>query len=391
MRASNLSPLRWLFVLVVVAIAVAAAVAVSQVALNRQGHGQEGSGQQGGPTAGGPPASAPSADSPSPGGTGNRGSPTTGRPTSSPPETGAGAPPLPANCPQATITVTTASGLRAALAGASPGTAIKMADGIYVGNFVATGKGTADMPITLCGSDRAVLDGGGTEDGYVLHLDRAAHWIVQGFTIRNGQKGVMADETTHALLQGLTISGTGDEALHLRRFSSDNEVRGNVIRNTGLRKPKFGEGIYVGSAESNWCEISNCEPDRSDRNLITGNTISGTTAECIDIKEGTSDGLLLHNAFDGSALADADSWVDVKGRGWRIEGNRGRNSPQDGFQTHEIIDGWGTGNVFRNNIAEVNGPGLGYSLKPVRGNVVECSNTATRAAKGLSNEPCSTG
>jgi parallel beta-helix repeat protein len=305
--------------------------------------------------------------------------------------TGTSSPPAAAGCPSRALTVTTASELKSALASPEPGTVIRIADGVYIGNFVATGKATADRPITLCGSVRAVLDGGGTEDGYVLHLNRASHWIVQGFTVRNGQKGIMADETTHSLFQGLTVSGTGDEAIHLRKFSSDNQVTGNTIRGAGLRQPKFGEGIYVGTAESNWCDISNCEPDKSDRNRLTDNVISGTTAECIDIKEGTSDGVLLNNTFDGSSLANADSWVDVKGRGWTIEGNTGRNSPRDGFQTHEIVDGWGTGNVFRNNTAEVNGPGLGYSLKPVRGNIVECNNSATHAGKGLSNEPCSSG
>jgi hypothetical protein len=193
------------------------------------------------------------------------------------------------------------------------------------------------------------------------------------------------------LITGLTVTTTGDEAIHLRKFSTDNRVTANTISNTGLRKPKFGEGIYIGTAESNWCDISNCEPDRSDRNEITGNTISGTTSENVDIKEGTSDGVLQANSFDGSAIIEADSWVDVKGRGWVIAGNTGANSPQDGFQTHEIVDGWGTENVFRDNVAQVNGPGVGYSLKPVRDNVVECSNTASDAGEGLSNEPCTSG
>jgi hypothetical protein len=160
------------------------------------------------------------------------------------------------------------------------------------------------------------------------------------------------------------------------------------VTGAGLRKPKFGEGIYIGTAESNWCDISSCQPDRSDRNEIRDNSISGTTAESVDIKEGTSDGVLVGNIFEGSSIQEADSWVDVKGKGWRIERNTGRNSPLDGFQTHEIVDGWGTGNVFRENTAEVNGPGLGYSLKPVRDNVVDCSNTASQAAQGLSNLPC---
>lgn len=303
---------------------------------------------------------------------------------------GAGGPGgVPPGCPAATATVTTAAELISVLAAPQPGAVIFLADGVYVGNFVGTGAGTPEQPITLCGGRGAVLDGGTMEDGYVLHLDRATYWTVQGLTVRNGQKGVMLDETTRSVVQGLAVEGTGDEAIHLRRFSSDNRVVGNTIRGAGLRKPKFGEGIYVGSAESNWCDISACGPDRSDRNEISGNVVSDTTAESVDIKEGTSSGLLLDNTFDGSTISEADSWVDVKGKGWRIERNTGRNSPLDGFQTHEIVDGWGTENVFRNNTAEVNGPGFGYSLKPMRDNVVDCSNTASLAGQGLSNVPCS--
>lgn len=321
------------------------------------------------------------------------GSPSAGAAGTAPPggaSPGAGgAAGLPTGCPPSTVTVTTAAELATALASTQPGAVIVVADGVYAGAFRATGDGTVERSITLCGGSGAVLDGGGTEDGYVLHLDQASYWAVQGLTIRNGQKGVMLDETTHSVIQGLTVENTGDEAVHLRKFSSDNKVIGNTIRGTGLRKPKFGEGIYIGTAESNWCDVTSCEPDKSDRNELRANTISGTTAENVDIKEGTSDGLLLDNTFDGSATTDADSWVDVKGRGWRIEGNTGRNSPLDGFQTHEILDGWGTGNIFRNNVAEVNGPGLGYALKPVRDNVVDCSNTASQAGQGLSNTPCS--
>src|SRR5699024_11419784 len=59
---------------------------------------------------------------------------------------------------------------------------------------------------------------------------------------------------------------------------------------------------------------------------------------------------------DLSGIVDddtADSWVDVKGNDWLIEGNTGTASPVDGFQTHEILDGWGTGNVFRGNTADM--------------------------------------
>ena len=298
-----------------------------------------------------------------------------------------------ADCPDATVTVTTATELMDALTEPEPGTIIGLAETVFEGEFSATGDGTADKPITLCGTTKSVLDNGQTKKGYGLHLDNVSHWVIQGFTVRNSQKGVMADGTTNSIIRGLHVQNVGDEAIHLRAFSSDNQVLGNTISDTGLRKPKFGEGIYIGTAESNWCDISNCEPDKSDRNKIIGNTITGTTAESIDIKEGTSDGLIQGNTFDGSALNEdgGDSWVDVKGNGWIIDGNSGTNSLLDGFQTHEIIDGWGTKNVFKNNIAEVNGAGYGYSLTPVRENVVECNNTASNAAEGLSNEPCKRG
>jgi hypothetical protein len=293
-----------------------------------------------------------------------------------------------AGCPEATVTVRTERELDGALEEPQPGTVIGLADGVYEGNFTATGDGTAERPITLCGSAKAILDGGDIEDGYVFHLDQAAHWVLQGFTVRNGQKGVMADEVTHSVIRGLTVTKTGDEAIHLRRFSTDNLVIGNTISDTGHRKEKFGEGIYIGTAESNWCDVSNCEPDQSDRNEIAENKISATTSENVDIKEGTADGVLRDNHFDGADLEEADSWVDVKGKGWTITGNTGTDSPGDGYQTHEILDGWGTDNVFRGNTAQVNGPGYGYALTPALNNVVECSNRATAAESGLSNEPC---
>lgn len=305
-------------------------------------------------------------------------------PTSTP-ETGTGSA---IDCSKPTVTVTTAGELSAAISAPEPGTIIRIAAGTYPGNFTATGDGTADAPIALCGESDAILDGGTVDDGYVLHLERASFWVLQGFTVRNGQKGVMVDGTTRSVVRNLTVHAIGDEAIHLRKFSSDNQVLGNRISDTGLRKPKFGEGIYIGTAEGNWCDISNCEPDASDRNLIADNIISGTTAENVDIKEGTSDGVVRGNSLNGAGLVEADSWVDVKGNGWLIERNTGENSPRDGFQTHEILDGWGTGNTFSHNSAAVNGPGLGYSLKPERDNVVKCNNEASDAAEGLSNVEC---
>ena len=138
----------------------------------------------------------------------------------------------------------------------------------------------------------------------------------------------MIDNTRGALIDGLLIHDVGDEALHLRTASSDNTVQATTIRRTGLRKAKFGEGIYIGSARSNWCTYTDCGPDRSDRNLIQNNDIADTTAEAIDVKEGTSSGTLRGNTLSGAAMTARDSWVDVKGNDWTIADNMAPTPPR---------------------------------------------------------------
>ncbi|QTE31608.1 right-handed parallel beta-helix repeat-containing protein [Pengzhenrongella sicca] len=298
--------------------------------------------------------------------------------------------PTTAPCPAPTVRVGDAAELQAALDGAGPGTVIGLAAGVYTGNFVATASGSPERPARLCGPADAVIDGGNQEKGYALHLDGAQFWVLQGFTVRNAQKGVMADGTTGSVLSGLTVYGIGDEAIHLRGGSTDTLVEGNTISDTGRRKPKFGEGVYIGTAHSNWCDVSDCEPDLSDHNRVIGNLVYATTSEAIDVKEGTTGGLVQGNQFDGSGLVEADSWVDVKGNDWAITGNVGRATVLDGFQTHDVSDGWGTGNVFAENTGSLGDDPDGFlvALRPANENVVQCSNRLLGGVGGLSNESC---
>jgi hypothetical protein len=302
------------------------------------------------------------------------------------------APTPPFTCPPATVTVSSAEELYKALAGAGPGDSIHLADGVYQegdSEFTATARGTAAKPIYLCGGKGAVLQGQGYKADYALHFDGAAYWRADGFTVRFGQKGVMVDAGTHLALQNLTVNDIGDEAVHLRKNSTANVVRGLTVYNTGNRRDKFGEGIYVGSAQSNWGTITGGQPDRSNGNFVLDNVISQTTAESVDIKEGTTGGVVAGNTFDGARLTGADSWVDVKGNGWLIAGNAGRTSPKDGFQTHVVVAGWGNDNTFADNVADLDGgSGVGYYLHEQLSNKVDCNNKTAGAAGGLSNDPC---
>jgi hypothetical protein len=162
-------------------------------------------------------------------------------------------------CPAATVTVSTADELTQALAAAQPGTVIQLADGTYSGQFTGTAAGTATQPVFVCGGPGAVLDRGDTSaNGYVFHLQNASYWRLSGFTVQNGQKGVVLDHTDHSIVEKLTAHHFGDEAIHLREFSVDNLVLDNTVQDTGLLKAKFGEGVYIGTAQSNWCTYTAC-------------------------------------------------------------------------------------------------------------------------------------
>ncbi len=285
-------------------------------------------------------------------------------------------PPLPLDagttaCPRGSVTrpvnVTSAATLVRALANARPGDQIRLADGVYQGEFVATASGTITTPITLCGTRAAVLEGRSLVAGYGLHLT-GSYWTLAGFTVRNAQKGIMLDGASHNLLQGLEIYQIGEEGIHFRATSTDNRLEQSWIHHTGRHKAVFGEGVYIGSAYTNWNTYSQGQPDRSDRNQVLGNVIGPhTTAESIDVKEGTTGGLIQGNTFLGAGMTAATVWVNVKGNGYTVTGNAGLYLPASGFKqgiaVHVVVPGWGAANAIHDNeeqAAQNKGAGLPF-------------------------------
>jgi hypothetical protein len=298
------------------------------------------------------------------------------------------------------VNVSTSTELHAALLNAKPGDEIILADGVYNGKFVvaADKDGSKTNYIMLRGSKNAVLNAGSVQTGYVLHL-QADYWMIQGISITNGLKGIMADGVRYNIIDAVTVFNIGEEGIHLRKFSSQNRIENSTITNTGLKTPDFGEGIYIGSAKSNWTTYTNGLPDRCDSNLIHFNTIGpGVTAESIDIKEGTTGGTIALNHFDATGIIGAnsgDSWMDVKGNNYLIEYNSGFNPAgsmlKDGFQVNVAVSGWGNNNEFLNNDCTVNASGYGFNIKLTSstgtavGNKVYSNNQVTNAASGISN------
>jgi hypothetical protein len=290
-----------------------------------------------------------------------------------------------------TVTVSTSSQLTTALRKAVPGQVISMQDGTYTGRFVASKSGTDSAPITLVGSRKAVLTTGTIHSAYGMHVT-GRNWVLRGFSVTNSAKGIVLDNSDNTVIDGVSVTAIGHEGIHVRKSSSNVTVRNSVVDGTGRSIPGFGEGIYVGSGVGNWREImgSKTTPDQSNNVLVENNRISNTTAEGIDIKEGTTGGRIARNVFKNSGYSGAnyaDSWIDVKGNNYAIWDNSGAGTRLDAFQVHAPVKGWGGGNAFRNNTVTGGVPGLEVSVSSsTPGNVVYCK--PWKAARGLSNISC---
>ncbi|MCE7010354.1 right-handed parallel beta-helix repeat-containing protein [Kibdelosporangium philippinense] len=319
-----------------------------------------------------------------------------------------------------TVNVSTAAQLQAALAKAAPGQTIKLASGTYRGSFVAAKAGTSSKPITLTGPANAVLinDGpsgeapdcpvptNGWDSGYGLWLYNAPYWNLSGFTVAESKKGIVADISHHTVIDGVYVHHVDEEAVHFRRSSADSVIRNSKITDTGLVQKGYGEGVYIGSAVSNWtCHGNSGGVDKSDRVQVLSNTIGpNVTGEHIDIKEGTQNGVVKGNTFNGKGIVgehSADSWVDVKGTSYTIENNTGTFTKPgvlaNGYETHSISTTpkfpSGCGNVWRNNKSDLGDAGE-YAIRITtvsqckdKPNTVYASNTVSSAKKGLTNVP----
>jgi len=322
-----------------------------------------------------------------------------------------------AAAPAATVDVSTAAQLKTALANAAPGQTIKLAAGTYRGSFVAQKAGTASSPITLTGPAGAVLvnDGpsgdapdcpvptAGWDSGYGLWLFNAPYWNLTGFTVAESKKGIVADNSHHTVIDGVRVHHVDEEGVHFRKSSADSVIRNSTVTDTGLVQKGYGEGVYIGSANSNWeCHGNSGGKDKSDRVQVLNNKLGpNVTAELIDIKEDTVNGVVRGNTFNGTGITgqnSGDSWVDVKGSGYLLENNTGTfgkpGTFANGYETHAATEfPSGCGNTWRANKSDLGNTGE-YAIKITtlsqctkQPNVVYASNTATAAKKGVTNAP----
>ena len=293
----------------------------------------------------------------------------------------------PVLCPTSTVEVASTAALTSALANATAGEVIDVRPGTYHGHFVVDTSGTASSPIQICGPSTAVLDGGTTQSGYTLHISHSAFVSVSGLAIRGGQKGVVVDASHDVTLNALDVGNVGDEGIHLRNNSSFDLVEHCVVHDTGLVHPYFGEGFYIGTAQRNWLHDT---PDASSHNELRDDTSYATTAEGVDIKEGTSYGLIDGGHFDGANESGVVSVINIKGNHWTIRDATVLHGPAYAISTHVITAGSGSFNVVSNNVLSVagNGPDIWFAQPDSTHNVATCNNRKVNGSPASTSIPC---
>ena len=217
--------------------------------------------------------------------------------------------------------------------------------------------GTKANPVVLAGSDPKnppEIFSSDYKHNYGVHVT-GNYVILKNLKIHSFSKGVVFDNSVGALMEDCEVYHTGNEIVHVRDSSQQVTLNRNFIHGSGYEIAKYGEGIYVGTYFKSWASSQQSDKTagfwgadasqhrysgydwRVNDTKITCNIVSGTTAENIDVKEGTVRGIVQGNMFIGDSLdyngevSYDDANIDMKGASWTVTGNYFYNSKKQGL------------------------------------------------------------
>ena len=224
-----------------------------------------------------------------------------------------------------------------AMKNAKPGDEIVVAPGTYTAlekdqgpdrraaRFYSDIDGDANNPIIIRAQDPAnppVFKGPtGRYDGYIMRI-LGDYWQLKNLILEEGSKGLVFDNASFGLIENVTVRNIAEEGIHLRDGSNSTLITGCNISNTGIIKPGFGEGIYIGSDKKT--HDGTFSPDANNNtieNCIIGPNVA---AEGIDVKEGTINTIIRNNTFSARGITgenSADAFIDLKGAYGFVYGN----------------------------------------------------------------------
>lgn len=286
------------------------------------------------------------------------------------------------------IRVANTDEFKAALLNAHPGDEIVLTgkEYIYSGStpkgrmFTGETDGTEESPIVLRSENPdspAVISGISTDGSYALTIT-GDWWSIENVKVKNAAKGIVLDNSNHTKIIGCEVYNMGQEGIHIRDGSSHCLIEKCFIHDTGVKTPAYGEGIYVGSAQSTSEYDHSCHYNR-----IRGCSIGpNVAAEHIDVKEYTIGTIIEKCIFDGTGMSGenyADSFVDLQGNDCILRFctayRNGAININRAFEMNKLAEGWGQNAYIYGNKAYMDTSVNSFGKKMVILNSWDCTET----------------
>ena len=233
--------------------------------------------------------------------------------------------------------------------------------------YINRPAGTASKHTTIQAypGHKVVIRSTGFSGSGRVKIENTSYITFNGFEITNFNQGLFVENSHDILVQNCYVHDVGQEAIHVKRGSSNVTIQNCIIHDT--RRYKFnGEGIYIGTSSSD--QTSSGVNDNTNNILLKNNTIFNTNDECIELKEGTYsvtiDGNVLSNCLLDSSIT-SKSWgaIDI------LEHENHYNSNPNHVVKNNIINTTKTaiglhtgGSVFNNIIYGQTGSYRGISI-----------------------------
>lgn len=128
---------------------------------------------------------------------------------------------------------------------------------------------------------------------------------------------------TGTIIDHMTLAGAGGECIRIRDNATNNIVENSAIRYCGMYPQatagKFtyhnGEGVYIGTSPKS-TGLSSYQDDRSNGNIVTGDTITTYGSECFDVKENSYRNTLSNSLCADNTEPSQDEGSNVELRGY---------------------------------------------------------------------------
>ncbi len=204
---------------------------------------------------------------------------------------------------------------------ARPGDTIHLGPGHYYQDVYTVRDGEPGKPITVVGTEHAVVHGLTSNRIFQVHHDYIS---LIGFTIdglrRNAEPNRMGafrekllyvigydvrDGVQHLRVLGMTFRNAGEECLRIKYFARHNEIAYSTFHDCGIWDFVFqahgvvGEAVYLGTSSKQWDINLTIEPDVTAQNWVHHNVFDTQGNECVEAKEGTEHNIIEYNICTG--------------------------------------------------------------------------------------------